>query len=140
MPSTPSTAPASTSFDTLLSPSSSLSTTPTASDYSTTFLQPSHQLHHHRRPLPPLPDLRFEQSYLNSIAAAQGVWWKILLITVKDQVLLPLVQGLGYNLLLIGWRGWNSRAKWGGRGVGVRFRRWWWGVNDWEISEEGSGC
>jgi hypothetical protein len=39
---------------------------------------PAHQL-------PPLPDLRFEQSYLRSIAGAD-TWWKVLLITVRDQV------------------------------------------------------
>lgn len=43
--------------------------------------------------MPPLPDLRFEQSYLNSIAAADK-WWKVALITSRDQVrfLLKLVQ------------------------------------------------
>lgn len=35
--------------------------------------------------LPPLPDLRFEQSYLHSIAAAD-TWWKVALITSRDQV------------------------------------------------------
>ncbi|KFA72716.1 hypothetical protein S40288_07626 [Stachybotrys chartarum IBT 40288] len=35
--------------------------------------------------LPPLPDLRFEQSYLRSIADAD-TWWKVLLITTRDQV------------------------------------------------------
>lgn len=35
--------------------------------------------------LPPLPDLRFEQSYLHSIANAD-TWWKIVLITGRDQV------------------------------------------------------
>lgn len=35
--------------------------------------------------LPPLPDLRFEQSYLHSIAGAD-TWWKVLLITTRDQV------------------------------------------------------
>ncbi|KKP05231.1 hypothetical protein THAR02_02683 [Trichoderma harzianum] len=35
--------------------------------------------------LPPLPDLRFEQSYLHSIASAD-TWWKVLLITARDQV------------------------------------------------------
>ena len=35
--------------------------------------------------LPPLPDLRFEQSYLHSIASAD-TWWKVMLITVRDQV------------------------------------------------------
>lgn len=35
--------------------------------------------------LPPLPDLRFEQSYLHSIASAD-TWWKVVLITTRDQV------------------------------------------------------
>lgn len=43
-----------------------------------------HQRRHHRH-LPPLPDLRFEQSYLSSIRNAD-TWWKIGWITVRDQV------------------------------------------------------
>lgn len=39
-----------------------------------------------KQKLPPLPDLRFEQSYLNSIANAD-TWWKVALITARDQVL-----------------------------------------------------
>lgn len=35
--------------------------------------------------LPPLPDLRFEQSYLRSISNAD-TWWKVALITTRDQV------------------------------------------------------
>lgn len=35
--------------------------------------------------LPPLPDLRFEQSYLHSIANAD-TWVKVVLITLRDQV------------------------------------------------------
>lgn len=38
--------------------------------------------------LPPLPDLRFEQSYLASIQNAQSRW-EIAFITVKDHVCLP---------------------------------------------------
>lgn len=40
-----------------------------------------------RRPhhLPPMPDLRFEQSYLHSIRNAD-TWWKVVWITVRDQV------------------------------------------------------
>ncbi|CAI4219238.1 unnamed protein product [Parascedosporium putredinis] len=33
----------------------------------------------------PIPDLRFEQSYLRSISKAQ-TWWEVAFITVKDQV------------------------------------------------------
>jgi hypothetical protein len=38
-----------------------------------------------RASLPPLPDLRFEQSYLASIAAADSKW-KVAYITIRDQV------------------------------------------------------
>lgn len=43
--------------------------------------------------LPPLPDLRFEQSYLNSISSAD-TWWKVLLITARDQVRYARLQGM----------------------------------------------
>jgi hypothetical protein len=38
-----------------------------------------------RAPLPPLPDLRFEQSYLASLNGAE-TWGRIAWITVRDQV------------------------------------------------------
>lgn len=38
-----------------------------------------------RTSFPPLPDLRFEQSYLASIAAADTKW-KVAYITIRDQV------------------------------------------------------
>lgn len=38
-----------------------------------------------RNTMPPLPDLRFEQSYLKSIEKAE-TWKGVLWITVKDQV------------------------------------------------------
>lgn len=38
-----------------------------------------------RASLPPLPDLRFEQSYLHSIAGAD-TYGKIAFITIRDQV------------------------------------------------------
>ena len=115
--------------------------------------------------LPPLPDLRFEQSYLRSISNAD-TWWKVLLITARDQVrarhlafitlghvgrsvemwlltntlvspdaqvLMPLAQGLIYNLLLCGWQQWNRNAKLHGNTAGSRVRRWWYGVNNWTI-------
>ncbi|KAK1250986.1 hypothetical protein MKX07_005541 [Trichoderma sp. CBMAI-0711] len=85
--------------------------------------------HYH---LPPLPDLRFEQSYLHSIASAD-TWWKVLLITVRDQVLMPLAQGVLLNLALVGWHHWNKNARLHGDSVGVRLRRWWYGVNNWKL-------
>ncbi|ODA82831.1 hypothetical protein RJ55_01340 [Drechmeria coniospora] len=86
------------------------------------------------RQLPPLPDLRFEQSYLRSIAGAD-TWWKVVLITTRDQVIMPLAQGLIYNLLLCGWQQWNRNARLHGNSVGARVRRWWYGVNKWPISK-----
>lgn len=38
-----------------------------------------------RNTMPPLPDLRFEQSYLKSIEKAQS-WKSVLWITIRDQV------------------------------------------------------
>jgi hypothetical protein len=94
--------------------------------------QPRRPHHQH----PPIPDLRFEQSYLASIKSADGVWWKIALITVKDQMLLPLLQGFGFNLVVFGWRRWNRGVRFAGSGVGARVRRWWWGVNNWGVPVE----
>lgn len=87
--------------------------------------------------LPPLPDLRFEQSYLRSLAAAD-TWWKVGLVTVRDQVLMPFVQGLLYNLAVCGWQYWNRASKLSGQSVGARVRRWWWGVNNWTIPGTGA--
>ncbi|KAH8175871.1 hypothetical protein LIA77_04289 [Sarocladium implicatum] len=87
--------------------------------------------------LPPLPDLRFEQSYLHSIAAAD-TWWKVVLITTRDQVIMPLAQGVLYNLFLCGWQHWNRNARLHGNTVGARVRRWWYGVNNWKIPSAGS--
>ncbi|KND95018.1 hypothetical protein TOPH_00467 [Tolypocladium ophioglossoides CBS 100239] len=82
--------------------------------------------------LPALPDLRFEQSYLHSISNAD-TWWKVLLITARDQIIMPLAQGLIYNLLLCGWQQWNRNARLHGNTVGARVRRWWYGVNKWTV-------
>jgi Autophagy receptor ATG43 len=90
-----------------------------------------------RSALPPLPDLRFEQSYLASIKNAD-TWGKVSYITIRDQVLMPLVQGIGWNLAVFGWRYWNRGAKFGGRSIGSRIRRWWWEVNHWEVPKDGS--
>lgn len=44
-----------------------------------------------RQSFGPLPDLRFEQSYLSSIAGADTIW-KVLFITIKDQVFQDALQ------------------------------------------------
>ncbi|CAK1362224.1 unnamed protein product [Cercospora beticola] len=81
-----------------------------------------------------LPDLRFEQSYLKSIEKAED-WRMVAYITMKDQVLMPLVQGLAWSLIVAGWRHWNASAKFSGQTIGAKIRRWWWGVNNWKIPE-----
>ncbi|CAJ2506933.1 Uu.00g081190.m01.CDS01 [Anthostomella pinea] len=81
---------------------------------------------------PPMPDLRFEQSYLHSIAKAD-TWWKVGWITVRDQMMMPLVQGVLYNLAICGWQHWNKNAQLSGNTAGARIRRWWYGVNNWPL-------
>lgn len=88
-----------------------------------------------RTTMPPLPDLRFEQSYLKSIEGAKS-WKGVLWITFRDQVLLALTQGAIWTLLLSGWRYWNRSSQFSGHSVGGRIRRWWWGVNNWVVLED----
>ncbi|KAF2160942.1 hypothetical protein M409DRAFT_28547 [Zasmidium cellare ATCC 36951] len=88
-----------------------------------------------RQRMPPhlqLPDLRFEQSYLKSISSTND-WKMITYITIKDQVLMPLVQGMAWTLIVAGWRHWNGATKFSGQTVGAKIRRWWWGVNNWNL-------
>lgn len=70
-----------------------------------------------RTNLPPLPDLRFEQSYLASISRAESRWM-VAWITVRDQVMLPLIQGTLWTLALQGWRFWNQTASYNGKSLG----------------------
>ncbi|KAJ5176940.1 uncharacterized protein N7482_002817 [Penicillium canariense] len=85
-----------------------------------------------RHTLPPLPDLRFEQSYLASLKDAD-TWGRVTWITVRDQVLLPLIQGTVWTLALAGWRFWNRSASLSGHTLGSRIRRWWYEVNNWKL-------
>ncbi|KAL5003145.1 hypothetical protein BDV10DRAFT_67110 [Aspergillus recurvatus] len=85
-----------------------------------------------RHTLPPLPDLRFEQSYLSSLRGAD-TWGRVAWITIRDQVLLPLVQGTLWTLALSGWRFWNRTASLSGQTLGSRVRRWWYEVNNWKL-------
>lgn len=78
-------------------------------------------------------DLRFEQSYLHSIQDAKS-WYMIAYITMKDQLMMPLLQGVVYNLAWCGWTYWNKNAQMSGNGAGARVRRWWYGVNNWAIN------
>jgi len=116
-----------------------------------------------RTHLPPIPDLRYEQSYLHSIRNAD-TWWKVAWITTRDQVgillvsmrpwhgryvagrlrvalteqqvMMPMVQGVVYNLAICGWQHWNRNAQLSGSSAGARIRRWWYGVNNWPLPKE----
>lgn len=83
----------------------------------------------------PLPDLRFEQTYLASIKNCTSNY-QIAYITIRDQLLFPLAQGIGYHLIISGWRFWNRGVKFRGEGIGARVRKWWWGVNGWRLPKE----
>lgn len=91
-----------------------------------------------KRNLPPLPDMRFEQSYLKSIEHTDSPY-TIAYITIRDQVLLPLFQGTLYSLAVLGWRFWNRNASVSGAGWGSRARRWWYETNNWELPGLGGG-
>lgn len=85
----------------------------------------------------PLPDLRFEQSYLASLAGANS-GWQIAIITLRDQVLLPLLQGTIWSLALLGWAHWNQKAQISGSTVGSKVRNWWYRIKDWKMHESRS--
>ncbi|KAM0711218.1 hypothetical protein Q7P35_001957 [Cladosporium inversicolor] len=88
-----------------------------------------------RKPqMPPLPDLRFEQSYLASIKDARD-WKVVTYITMRDQIFMPLVQGMAWTLIVSGWRHMNRSSTLKGQSVGAKIRRWWWEVNNWKIPE-----
>ncbi|KAH7109849.1 hypothetical protein B0J11DRAFT_544763 [Dendryphion nanum] len=91
-----------------------------------------------RSTMPPLPDLRFEQSYLKSIEKAES-WKGVAWITFRDQVLMCFAQGVLWTLILSGWRHSNRESKFSGKSVGARLRRWWWGVNKWALPDEKKG-
>ncbi|KAG5360739.1 hypothetical protein CJU89_3826 [Yarrowia sp. B02] len=77
----------------------------------------------------PPPDLRFEESYLRAISAADGKWWKIAYITVRDQVFMPLIQGTIWSFLLLSASSLRARSSGSGRYYGSSFVRWWRSIN-----------
>ncbi|KAM0713758.1 hypothetical protein Q7P37_010720 [Cladosporium fusiforme] len=88
-----------------------------------------------RKPqMPPLPDLRFEQSYLASIKDAKD-WKVVTYITIRDQLFMPLVQGMAWTLIVSGWRHLNRSSTLQGQSIGAKIRRWWWETNNWKIPE-----
>lgn len=51
---------------------------------------------------------------------------------------MPLIQGVVYNIFLLGWQHWNRNARVHGNTIGARARRWWYGVNNWPLPGLGS--
>ncbi|KAI1500474.1 hypothetical protein F5X99DRAFT_236240 [Biscogniauxia marginata] len=90
---------------------------------------------HRNRSFPPMPDLRFEQSYMHSLRGAES-WWKVVWVTVRDQVMMPFAQGILYNLAICGFQHWNRNAQLSGNSAGARIRRWWYRVNKWALPEK----
>ncbi|RMZ89907.1 hypothetical protein DV736_g2862, partial [Chaetothyriales sp. CBS 134916] len=88
-----------------------------------------------RKSFPKLPDFRFEQSYLASIKNAKNNT-EVALITLRDQVLFPLAQGVLWNMVTFGWRYWNRGSKFSGQSLGAKVRKWWWGFNNWKLPAE----
>src|ERR1700694_1211480 len=74
-------------------------------DESTHDVSPKRQ----RPQLPPIPDLRFEQAYLKQLEAAKGSVLWIIIITIREQVLFPGVQGFLWALTMSGIRSLRTR-------------------------------
>ncbi|RMZ86009.1 hypothetical protein DV737_g180, partial [Chaetothyriales sp. CBS 132003] len=85
-----------------------------------------------KEPVDLLPDFRFEQSYLASIKNAKNNT-EVAFITLRDQIVLPLAQGLLWNMVMFGWRYWNRGSKFAGQSLGAKVRKWWWGFNNWKL-------
>ncbi|KAH9967805.1 hypothetical protein BJV74DRAFT_277221 [Russula compacta] len=67
---------------------------------------------------PAIPDLRFEPTYLAKLAAASPGWQSVVWITVRDQVISPLLQGAIWGTvsvfiqpLLRSFTGWRSQSR-----------------------------
>lgn len=70
-------------------------------DIPVSVLRPQPRGGRHFSHLPPIPDLRFEQSYLHSIKDAKS-WWMVAWITTRDQVRLCLcLPGEGRNARVV---------------------------------------
>ena len=83
-----------------------------------------HRRRHHGPALPPIPDLRFEPSYLAGLTRAQGSWNKAAWLTIRDQVIYPGLQGFGVALATIAFRSLILRQKESGTAWGLYIRDW----------------
>lgn len=48
--------------------------------------------------------------------------------------MMPMIQGVVYNLAWCGWSHWNRNVQLNGNSIGAKVRRWWYGVNNWSIN------
>ena len=55
--------------------------------------RPKHDVPKHLKPSMIIPDLRFEPTYLAKLAAAGPGWQSVVWVTIRDQVISPLLQG-----------------------------------------------
>lgn len=55
--------------------------------------RPKHDVPKHLKPSMIIPDLRFEPTYLAKLAAAGPGWQSVAWVTIRDQVISPLLQG-----------------------------------------------
>ena len=63
---------------------------------------PRHDLPTHlRKPSMVIPDLRFEPTYLAKLAAADPGWKSVIWVTIRDQVISPLLQGVLWYVRLL---------------------------------------
>ncbi|GAO50081.1 hypothetical protein SAICODRAFT_18079 [Saitoella complicata NRRL Y-17804] len=79
--------------------------------------------------MPAIPNLRFEQSYMNSISRAQSPW-QVALITIKDHIIMPLAQGFGLTLATVGLRIYFAHVRTNGHDWGAWARTWFAGLKE----------
>ena len=56
--------------------------------------RPKHEAPKHLKPAMIIPDLRFEPTYLAKLATAGPGWQSVVWVTIRDQVISPLLQGV----------------------------------------------
>lgn len=64
-------------------------------------LHPKHDVPTHLKPSMIIPDLRFEPTYLAKLAAADPGWQSVVWVTIRDQVISPLLQGALWHVRLL---------------------------------------
>ena len=65
-------------------------------------LHPKHGVPTHlKKPSMIIPDLRFEPTYLAKLATADPGWKSVVWVTIRDQVISPLLQGILWYVRLL---------------------------------------